>query len=139
MQTMPSVRAARAPAAAAADASTAMQKSDKVETPPARLESATGAGSSAGELIAALHGAARMGRLAELERLLQQGAPINAVDGSGRTALILAVIHGHAPVVQRLLTLGANKSVVDKEGLGALDYARRLGLERMVSLIETGQ
>ncbi|RYF43218.1 MAG: ankyrin repeat domain-containing protein, partial [Comamonadaceae bacterium] len=84
----------------------------------------------------AWHEAARTGRLPELERLLQQGADLNAPDDAGRTALVLAVIHGHSAMVQRLLALGANPALVDREGLNALQHARRLGREEIVRMLE---
>jgi hypothetical protein len=136
----PAPAAARAvpPPVAVARAPALMQKNEGMAAPAVRAnEDAVGA--SAGGLSAALHEAARTGRLAEMERLLQQGAPINAADNAGRTALMLAVIHGHTAVVQRLLALGANKALVDREGLSALDHARRLGLDPMVNLMATGR
>jgi ankyrin repeat protein len=103
---------------------------------PAQESLAAQAPRSAAALAAALHQAARAGQLADLEALLQQGAPLNAPDGAGRTALSLAVIHGHSALVRRLLALGANPALVDSDGLDALQHARRLGREDMVRLIE---
>jgi hypothetical protein len=91
---------------------------------------------SAAALAEALHQAARAGQLAEAEALLQQGANLNAPDSAGRTALVLAVIHGHSALVRRLLALGANPALVDRDGLDALQHARRLGRDDMVRLIE---
>lgn len=90
------------------------------------------------EPAAAMLEAARNGRLTELERLLQQGVSINAPDDTGKTALILATIHGHAAVVQRLLALGANRALTDRDGLNALQHARRLGREQIAALLEAG-
>src|SRR5262249_9322185 len=55
--------------------------------------------------------------------LLDAGAPIDAVDNRGRTALMIASERGHAAVVQALLARGADRSVKDKAGLRALDLA----------------
>ncbi|WP_309681567.1 ankyrin repeat domain-containing protein, partial [Polaromonas sp.] len=88
--------------------------------------------------VAALHAAARSGNLAQLQRLLAQGAPLNAPDDSGKTALMLAVINGHAAMVQRLLALGANPALTDRDGLTALQHARRLGRDQIAALIEAG-
>lgn len=103
---------------------------------PAQESLATQAPRSATALAAALHQAARAGQVAEAEALLQQGAGLNAPDGTGRTALVLAVIHGHSELVRRLLALGANPALADREGLDALQHARRLGRDDMVRMIE---
>lgn len=128
-----SAPAMRAAPAARAPATEKKQDGLALQAPRLRAE----AGSNQG-LTAALHEAARSGRVSEAERLLQQGAPLNAPDEAGRTPLILAVIHGHAAMVQRLMALGANPALVDQGGLTALQHARRLGLDRIASLIEAG-
>lgn len=94
------------------------------------------AGAGPNRLAGALQDAARAGRLELIERLLQQGAPVNAADAAGRTPLVLAVMQGHTAVVQRLLAAGANPALVDQEGLNALQHARRLGLDGIARLIE---
>ena len=85
-----------------------------------------------------LHEAARTGQLAQVERLITQGARINAPDEAGKTPLMLAAIHGHTAVVQRLLAAGANPALVDREGVDALGYARRLGRTEIARMIEAG-
>lgn len=102
---------------------------------PARSLRAEAAGSPG--LASALQQSARAGDLQQLERLLQQGAPLNAADPMGRTPLILAVMQGHTAVVQRLLAAGANTALIDKDGLNALQHARRLGFDGIAHLIET--
>jgi len=93
------------------------------------------AGTSSG-LAASLHAAARNGDVAQLDRLLAIGAPLNAPDEAGRTPLVLATMHGHIEPVRRLLAAGANPAVQDREGLDAVQHARRLGLNQIVQLIE---
>ena len=90
------------------------------------------------DLEQALQEAARTGNTAQLERLLQQGALVNAPDEAGRTPLMLAVMNGQTDMVRRLLALGASPAVTDREGLNALQHARRLGLDRMAALLEGG-
>ena len=126
-----------APAAPQAMARSAAAPVLRMPAPAAQQENLAGqAPRSAAALAAALHQAARAGQLAEVEALLQQGASLNAPDGAGRTALVLAVIHGHSELVRRLLALGANPALTDREGLDALQHARRLGREDMVRLLE---
>jgi len=55
--------------------------------------------------------------------LLDAGAPIDAVDNRGRTALMIAAERGHAAVVAALLARGADRSIKDKGGLRAADLA----------------
>jgi ankyrin repeat protein len=55
--------------------------------------------------------------------LLGAGAPINAVDDRGRTALMIAADLGRAEVVELLLAHGADASIVDKVGKRAADLA----------------
>lgn len=85
-----------------------------------------------------LHEAARTGQLPQVERLIAQGARVNAPDEAGRTPLMLAAINGHTAVVQRLLAAGANPALVDREGVDALGYARRLGRAEIVRMLEAG-
>ncbi len=133
----PASEKAMAPAAPQAMARSAAAPSLRMPAPAPTPESlATQAPRSAAVLAATLHQAARAGQVAEAETLLQQGAALNAPDGAGRTALVLAVIHGHSELVRRLLALGANPALADREGLDALQHARRLGREDMVRMIE---
>ena len=86
---------------------------------------------------AGLHAAARNGDLAQVDRLLAQGASLNAPDEAGRTPLIVATVQGHIEVVRRLLAAGANPALLDREGLDALQHARRQGFDQIGQLLET--
>lgn len=90
---------------------------------------------NAKDLTALLLARSRAGQLPQVERLLQQGALINAPDAAGRTPLILATMNGHTALVARLLALGANPSLTDDEGLTALQHARRLGHQQIADLL----
>ena len=69
---------------------------------------------------------------------MQQGAPIDARDGTGKTALMLAAASGQAETVQRIMALGANRALADQAGLTAAQQARRLGHVRIADLIDAG-
>jgi uncharacterized protein len=59
----------------------------------------------------------------ELQRLLNVGADVNARDEYGQTALMLAAVNGHAPLVELLVGRGADLDHTAKYGLGALMLA----------------
>jgi len=55
--------------------------------------------------------------------LLDAGAPIDAIDNRGRTALMMAAEVNDAAVVEALLGRGANRTIIDKSGKQAADFA----------------
>lgn len=67
--------------------------------------------------------AALAGDAGTLDRLLESGADIDARDGYGQTALMLATPRGHEAVVRRLIEAGADLDVTAKYGLSALMLA----------------
>jgi ankyrin repeat protein len=69
------------------------------------------------------HDAPESDGLQVVELLLQKGAPVNAVDDRGRTALMNAAELGHAAIVRRLLSAGADPTLRDKDGKTAADLA----------------
>lgn len=87
----------------------------------------------------ALRLAARTGDLAALDRLLRDASAaraLNAADDSGRTPLMLAAMNGQAGSVKRLLAAGAQKTLVDRDGLDALAHARQLGFGQISALLQ---
>jgi ankyrin repeat protein len=58
-----------------------------------------------------------------VEMLLSAGAPVDAIDNRGRTALMIAAELGHAEIVDLLLGRGADRSIADKSGKRARDLA----------------
>ncbi len=71
----------------------------------------------------ALHWAANEGRLACLVRLIARGAPLDARDHVGRTAMMLAVGNPAAPeLIEALLRAGADPDARDERGWTALHY-----------------
>eukprot|EP00953_Heterococcus_sp_UTEX-ZZ885_P034824 18017-Heterococcus_DN1.PRE.1 len=80
---------------------------------------------------AALLSAAATGDLAEVERTIAEGAPIEGRNKAlaGSTALIAATEGGHADVVTRLIELGANVNAVNRMGEPPLSIAVSRGDE----------
>jgi ankyrin repeat protein len=65
--------------------------------------------------------------------LIDAGAPLDAVDTRGRTALMIAAEQGHAALVEALLARGADRTLRDKAGKRALDLATNTGLRELLS------
>jgi ankyrin repeat protein len=55
--------------------------------------------------------------------LLRAGADVNTADKNGKTALYVAVLHGHLYIAERLIDAGASVNRADKEGLAPLHMA----------------
>ena len=87
----------------------------------------------------ALPRAANDGDLAEVQRLLAAGFPVNGADAFGHTALHEAAMWGHDAILTRLLRAGADVHVQDASGLTALDVAIRTGnVSSLLMLHEAG-
>ena len=83
----------------------------------------------------ALRVAANNGSLDEVERLLGEGADINASSDNGMTPLILAAWNGHTNVVALLLREGANVAAKTKEGSTALAMASERNHQAVITLL----
>jgi len=57
---------------------------------------------------AALRAAAERGNVAAVAEAIKSGAPVDAKDGAGQTALLLAVAGGHTAVAKALIDAGAS-------------------------------
>jgi len=68
--------------------------------------------------------------------LLQHGADINARNGNGSTALIMAAEHRHPSIVRILLGRGAEINAVSAHGHTALFLAERHHDKEMTDLLE---
>src|SRR5579871_6707820 len=66
---------------------------------------------------------AAKGQSAKLKALLDKGAPLEATDRNGRTALMLAAQHGRLDTVKMLLDRGAKADARDKLGYAAWGLA----------------
>ena len=73
----------------------------------------------------ALRGAAASGDVGEINALLEGSSDVNARDGKGRTALMLAVLSGQGATVDALLARGADANAADAGGLTPLQAAIR--------------
>jgi ankyrin repeat protein len=70
--------------------------------------------------------AARVGMSDAVDWLIGLGAPVDAENRMGETALIVAVQQRQAPIVKLLLAKGADPDKTDSAaGYSARDYARR--------------
>jgi hypothetical protein len=79
--------------------------------------------------------AAKSGDVALVEKLLAEGANVNARNKSGETALMKAAWHGHTETVQFLLEKGTNIHATDKDGWTALMFAAGKGHTETVKLL----
>lgn len=70
-----------------------------------------------------------------IKRLLRQGADVDSLDSSGRSALQLAAKAGDPEVVRLLIAEGADVLYVDKEGRDILYFARYGQNEEIIELI----
>ena len=84
----------------------------------------------------ALHAAlAGTARLTLVERLLDRGADVNAVQGGGYTPLHEAVLKGNREVVALLLRRGADVRAATDDGRSALALAQEHGHDDVVRLL----
>lgn len=84
----------------------------------------------------ALHYAVFAGHWAVANRLLLNGADINARSTNGSSVLMMAVYEGHEAIVRRLLARGADPAIRNDRGDGALEWAfkfQHLGIARLIA------
>ena len=97
--------------------------------PANKVQSGAGARSAAApaarlmDLPAEVRRAAENGNVTELQSLLDNQPVINARDESGRTALMLATLHGQTAAVDALLARGADPNAADVRGMTPLQAA----------------
>jgi ankyrin repeat protein len=72
---------------------------------------------------AQLRQAAELGDVPALQALLGKQPAIDARDAGGRTALMLATLHGRTEVVEALLSAGADPNAADAQGTTPLQAA----------------
>jgi uncharacterized protein len=91
----------------------------------------------------ALIAAAHLGHEEVVRELIRAGAPLDHVNNLGWTALLEAVILGdggprHVAVLRALVQAGANRGLPDRQGVSALEHARRRGYAEMVAILAAG-
>lgn len=89
----------------------------------------------------ALIAAAHLGHDEVVRELIRAGAPLDHVNNLGWTALLEAVILGdggprHVAVLRALVQGGANRDLPDRQGVSALEHARRRGYHEMVAVLD---
>ena len=89
----------------------------------------------------ALIGAARRGHLDIVRMLIAAKAPLNHVNNLGWTALLEAVVLGngggnYTAVVDVLVRANADVNVPDRDGVTALQHARRRGYSQIARILE---
>jgi ankyrin repeat protein len=90
-----------------------------------------------GEIAAytGLHAAVVGGGTAEIERLVQEGADLEARDAFGRTPLMVAVYRRDLAIARTLIEAGANPNALEHQSYDALTIAAVLDDAKMVKLL----
>lgn len=76
--------------------------------------------------------AAWCGDVACVRELLAEGVPVDATDGKGRTALMLAAARGAVETVALLLEAGADTCARNKGNRGVMDYVEVAAVARLI-------
>jgi ankyrin repeat protein len=85
-----------------------------------------------------LRRAAETGDLTELQTLLDKQPDIDARDAGGRTALMLATLHGQTRAVDVLLAHGADPNAADARGITPLQAAVGGNYPDIVAALQRG-
>jgi len=83
----------------------------------------------------ALHDAAEMGNLAQIQQLVSAGADVSEIDARGIWPLLAAVTDGNVATIALLLKLKANPNQTDQYQYTALHEAANLGHHDVVELL----
>ena len=91
--------------------------------------------SKAGKAVPPIYLAAKQGNLAAVRSLIAEGSDVNAVNASGRSALMSAVFFRNRGIVKELLIEGANVDSADAQGRTALMIAVVVKDIKMIDLL----
>ena len=86
---------------------------------------------------ASLARAAKKGDLEKVEKLIAEGADLDATDSRGNSALYLAASKGHADVVEALAQAGADVDIDNSFGSTPLHVASRYGHVEVIRVLVT--
>jgi Ankyrin repeats (3 copies) len=106
---------------------------DSAAAPPSAAPAAPAA--RLADSAAELRRAAEIGAVPELRTLLGKRPDIDARDESGRTALMLATLHGQTHAVDMLLASGADPNAADAHGITPLQAAIAGGQPSIVAAL----
>lgn len=70
-----------------------------------------------------------------IKKLVDYGADSDLVDNNGQTPMYYAIKHGKYEVAEYLLQRGAKTNIVDKKGLGLVQFARRQNKPAFIDLL----
>jgi hypothetical protein len=122
--TAQSTAKARNGAGASSDSETDARRTQTITPPVSRMYAAPRAAAPTPQGLAAeLRRAAEIGDVPTLQSLLGRQPVIDARDEGGRTALMLATLHGQAAAVDALLARGADPNAADARGMTPLQAA----------------
>jgi hypothetical protein len=105
--------------------------------PSARVQGAAAASSSS--LGARLRAAVTAGRTSEVAELLAEGAPVDARDSDGETALMKSIRANQPETAALLRRRGADPDLENRAGVSARDMARAAGEPALERALETGR
>lgn len=82
-----------------------------------------------------LHYASTNAHLAVMQYLLDQYAYVDASSPNGTTPLMMAAMYGNSSAVKLLLEAGADPSLKNDKGLGALEFAQQVKKEESAAIV----